>query len=262
MLGTSTHSVRAIFVSSGIGQVAQLVDAEDLKSSGRKAVRVRVPPCPNLIMKIARAGWGFIAMGLGAAFVATLLTQWESLRGASCLLGILSLGFSAFCAYFFRDPERPLPTDAKKLYSPGDGVVMSVSREGPGDTVTLRIFLSIFNVHIQRAPCAGQVEGVEHKPGSFKMAMKDGAKGNERTIMRLKPEAGGESLVVEQIAGAIARRIECWVGEGTRVAAGERYGIIHFGSQAAVHFPASARCTVKPGDKVYGALTEIGEWTS
>ena len=201
-------------------------------------------------------------MGLGAAVVAAGLQRQGDLGILPCLLGGLSLSFSAFCAYFFRDPERPLPTDPKKLYSPGDGTVLSVAREGPGDIVTLRIFLSIFNVHIQRAPCAGQVEWVKHQPGSFKMAMKDEAKANERTLMRLKPDGQSDTIVVEQIAGAIARRIECWVKEGTHVVSGERYGIIHFGSQAAVHFPASARCTVKPGDKVYGALTEIGEWIS
>ena len=76
------------------------------------------------------------------------------------------VGFGAFTLYFFRDPERTLPIDPTKIYSPGDGVVMSVAREGPGDTVTLRIFLSVFNVHVQRAPCAGRVTKVIRSPGS------------------------------------------------------------------------------------------------
>jgi phosphatidylserine decarboxylase len=77
--------------------------------------------------------------------------------------------------------------------------------------------------------------------------------------MRLKTERGAP-LVVEQIAGFLARRIECWPKPGDRLKAGERYGIIHFGSQAAVHFPPSARCTVKPGDRVAAGVTPIGEW--
>src|SRR6185369_8598345 len=103
---------------------------------------------------------------------------------------------------------------------------------------------------------------VTRVPGSFAAAMKDEAKGNERVVMTVKPEGREDRLVVEQIAGLIARRIECWPAVGAALQSGERYGIIYFGSQAAVHFPASARCTVKPGDRVAGALTEIGEWTS
>jgi phosphatidylserine decarboxylase len=187
-------------------------------------------------------------------------------RTVSLALGVAVIAaaslFTAFCVYFFRDPERPLPTDAKKIYSPGDGRVMSVAREGPGDVVTLRIFLSVFDVHIQRAPCAGTVEKVQTIQGSFAAAMKDEAKGNARVVMTVKPEGARPNLVVEQIAGLIARRIECWPAPGAKLKAGERYGIIYFGSQAAVHFPAGSRCTVKPGDRVAGALTEIGEWTN
>ena len=109
---------------------------------------------------------------------------------------------------------------------------------------------------------AGIVEWVHYHKGTFRAAMKDEARQNERSVMRVRPEGGREPLVVEQIAGLIARRIECWAKEGDVLKAGERYGIIHFGSQAAVHFPASARCTVKPGDRVAGALSVIGEWTN
>lgn len=210
-------------------------------------------------MKIAKQGWGFITAGLlvaGAGAVGALRCP---VPGA--LAAALGLVFALFCCYFYRDPERPLPTDAKKLYSPGDGVVMSVAREGPGDVVTLRIFLSVFDVHIQRAPCSGAVEKVVAVPGSFRAAMKDEASANERCVMTIKPD-GREPLVVEQIAGFIARRIECWPRPGDRVEMGARYGIIYFGSQAAVHFPASARCTVRVGDRVAGGLTPIGEWIS
>ena len=137
---------------------------------------------------------------------------------------------------------------------------MSVAREGPGDLVTLRIFLSVFDVHLQRAPCSGTVTEVRYQPGSFRAAMVDEAKLNERSVMTIAPAGRKDPLIVEQIAGYIARRIETWPKAGQPVKAGEKYGIIYFGSQAAVHFPASARCTVKPGDRVAGGLTEIGEW--
>ncbi|OGS40778.1 MAG: hypothetical protein A2506_05785 [Elusimicrobia bacterium RIFOXYD12_FULL_66_9] len=181
---------------------------------------------------------------------------------AGAILAILAFDFAAFTVFFFRDPERPLPADSSKLYSPGDGVVMSVAREGPGDAVTLRIFLSVFDVHIQRAPCAGKVANVQVIEGSFRAAMKDEARCNARVVMTLEPEGHSAPLIVEQIAGLIARRIECWPKPGESLAAGQRYGIIYFGSQAAVHFPSGSRCTVKPGDRVAAGLTEIGEWTS
>jgi phosphatidylserine decarboxylase len=191
------------------------------------------------------AGIGFIAAGTPAAGIPLLL------------LGTL---FAAFCAYFFRDPERSCPADPQKLYSPADGVVLSVAREGPGEAVTVRIFLSIFDVHVQRAPCAGTVEKVEHISGSFRAAMKGEAKANERCVMTLSRPGPGGPVAVEQIAGFIARRIECWPQEGDALRAGERYGIIYFGSQAAVRFPPAARCALKAGERVQAGLTIIGEW--
>ena len=211
-------------------------------------------------MKIAKQGRRFIGMGLladlaGAGFIVSGSTA------LGALLLVLGSVFSAFCVYFFRDPERALAADPRKIYSPADGVVLSLAREGADDGATLRIFLSIFDVHVQRAPCSGRVEKVEHFPGSFRAAMKEEAKANERCAMRLS--CGGKGfVVVEQIAGLIARRIECWPQAGDALEAGERYGIIYFGSQAAVHFPASARCLVKPGDRVAAGVTEIGEWTA
>lgn len=172
----------------------------------------------------------------------------------------LGLGFAGFCAYFFRDPDRPEPADPSKIYSPGDGRVLSVAREGPGDITTVRIFLSIVDVHVQRMPCSGIVERVQYQPGAFKMAMKDEARMNERNIVKVAPNGGKPSLIIEQIAGFVARRIECWVKDGDAVRAGQRYGIIHFGSQAAVHMPGKTRVLICPGDRVVGGVTPIAEW--
>ncbi|MDD5304282.1 MAG: phosphatidylserine decarboxylase [Elusimicrobia bacterium] len=211
-------------------------------------------------MKIASQAWQFVVPAVAAGAAGMWLMGRPATLIPGTLLSFLAFGFAAFTLYFFRDPERALPTDGR-IYAPGDGVVLSVGREGPGDVVTLRIFLSVFDVHIQRAPYAGRVTKVASVPGSFAAAMKDAARGNYRVVMTLEPEGRGP-LVVEQIAGLIARRIECWRKPGDVVAAGEKYGIIYFGSQAAVHFPTSSRCTVKAGDRVAGGLTPIGEWTS
>ncbi len=196
---------------------------------------------------VAGAAWGVVGHLL-------------SLVVAGAILAALATVFTAFCVYFFRDPERPLPTDSTTLYAPGDGRVLAISEETPG-TTTIRIFLSVFDVHIQRAPCSGSVRSVVYQPGSFRAAMVEAAKGNERSIMTISPE-GRPDVVVEQIAGLVARRIETWPKQGERVTMGQRYGIIYFGSQAAVHLPKGAVPVVKPGDRVAGALTPIARWTS
>ncbi|MEK7232877.1 MAG: phosphatidylserine decarboxylase [Elusimicrobiota bacterium] len=211
-------------------------------------------------MKIAPQAWQFVVPAVAAGAAGMWLMGRPSAAIAGALFSFLAFGFAAFTLYFFRDPERALPTDGR-IYSPGDGVVLSVAREGPGDVVTLRIFLSVFDVHIQCAPTAGRVTKVVEVPGSFSAAMKDAARGNYRVVMTIEPPGRG-LLVVEQISGLIARRIECWRKPGDMVVAGEKYGIIYFGSQAAVRFPADSKCIVKAGDRVVGGLTPIGEWTS
>src|SRR5579871_1822846 len=170
-------------------------------------------------MKIAHQAWRFVIPAAIAGFFGLFLAHFRSLTVLGDLLADLAFCFAAFTLYFFRDPERPLPTDASKIYSPGDGTVLSVAREGSDETVTLRIFLSVFNVHVQRAPCAGKVVKVEEIAGSFAAAMKDEARANARTVMTIDPGAGRGLLIVEQIAGLIARVIECWPKAGDAVAA-------------------------------------------
>ncbi|MCX5787908.1 MAG: phosphatidylserine decarboxylase [Elusimicrobia bacterium] len=206
-------------------------------------------------MKIAKQGYRFIIGGLVVGVVGLIAGPYG---WGPAALGVL---FAGFCAYFFRDPDRPTPTDAGKLYSPGDGRVLSVAREGTDAITTIRIFLSIFNVHVQRNTCSGTVDKVQYHEGRFAMAMEPEAAWNERSLVRIAPE-GREPVVVEQIAGAIARRIETWCKEGDVVKAGERYGIIYFGSQVAVHLPAKAAPVVRPGDRVVGGVTPIAQWTA
>jgi len=206
-------------------------------------------------VKIAKQGWRFIITGIVVAIIGAL---WLSTAG--WVLIVFGAGFAAFSSYFFRDPDRPMPSDESKIYSPGDGKVLSVAQEGPGEVTTIRIFLSIFDVHVQRAPCSGRVDRIQYVPGSFAMAMRPEAMRNERNIVRIVAMGDREPVLVEQIAGFIARRIECWVQEDQIVRAGERYGMIRFGSQAAVHLPSGARPTVRPGDRAVGGVTVIGEW--
>jgi phosphatidylserine decarboxylase len=211
-------------------------------------------------MKISIYGWKFIIGGI--VFAMAGFAAWR-MRGSQAALGlgILSLLFAIFSLYFFRDPDRPLPTDASKIYSPGDGVVLSVAKEGPGDVTTVRIFLSVFDVHVQRLPCSGKVEKIQYVEGSFVNAMKKPESfSNERNIVSLACDGKGV-IVVEQIAGLIARRIRWWINEGAQAVAGKRYGLIQFGSQAAVHLPANAKPLVAAGERAVGGVTPIGEWT-
>jgi phosphatidylserine decarboxylase len=201
-----------------------------------------------------------IARALFGAGCGWVLAQRPEFRIGGMIVGSVGIGFAAFAAYFFRDPERPRPEDPGLIYSPGDGRVLSVDQEGQGEEYTVRIFLSIFDVHVQRAPCAGTVESVTHESGGFLPAMAHDAMHNQRCVMRLKPDHGARALVVQQLTGLVARRIECWVAAGAALQAGERYGLIRFGSQVAVTVPVTARVLVTPGDVVSAGVTPIAEW--
>ena len=212
-------------------------------------------------MKIARPGLLYIAVGCGLALCGACISAAGGGRAGS-FVTVLGAAFAASCAYFFRDPDRPLPSDESKIYAPGDGRVLSLEREGADGIWTLRIFLSLFDVHVQRFPCSGTVSKVERRKGSFAMAMRPEASSNERVVIGILPDGRTEQIVVEQITGFIARRIECRTRAGGRAVAGERYGLIHFGSQVALRLPESVRLLVNPGDRVVGGITVIGEWTN
>ncbi|MFA6092221.1 MAG: phosphatidylserine decarboxylase [Elusimicrobiota bacterium] len=206
-------------------------------------------------MIIAVEGTPFILSGLLVAGAGYAVRR----RAAGVVLLITGLLVSSFCAYFFRDPDRSLPADASKIYSPADGRVLSVDSEGALGT-TVRIFLSVFDVHVQRMPCSGVVEEVHYTPGSFVPAMDKRASGNERNTVRIGVKGREDKLEVEQIAGFIARRIVCRSKVQDSVTAGERYGLIRFGSQAALRLPPSARVLVQPGERVQGGVTPVAQW--
>ncbi len=208
-------------------------------------------------MGFAPAGIKLIAGGVAAAALGGVLLTWSRSIGMPVLF--LGLIFAGFSAYFFRDPERDRVFAPGEIACPADGTVMSVKNEGKPGIMVVRIFLSVLNVHVQRAPMEGKITATKYTKGKFAIAYKPEAADNERNQISIAGEYG-RTVDVEQITGSIARRIACYVKEGQNVKIGERIGMIYFGSQVAVYLPESARILVKPGDKVAGAETVLGLW--
>lgn len=208
-------------------------------------------------MGIAPEGIKIIIIGVAAAAIGGVLTIWTRAVGLPLL--VLGFLFAAFSAFFFRDPERDRVFAPGEIACPADGTVMSVQNEGAKGITVVRIFLSVLNVHVQRAPIDGKVTKTQYTEGSFAIAYKPEASTNERNLIRIEGEYG-RAVEVEQITGSIARRIACYVKEGQEVKEGERIGMIYFGSQVAVYLPESAQVLVKPGDKVAGAETVLAIW--
>jgi phosphatidylserine decarboxylase len=208
-------------------------------------------------MSIAREGWPFIATLLGVGLALALFRlPWVAVP-------VLLLGL--FTAYFFRDPDRSVPADPRLVLSPADGKVIVVAPApeghplGPG-AMQISIFLSVFDVHINRAPISGTVTRVKYHPGDFLPAWDEKASlQNEQNAVTV--EGGGTAVEFKQIAGLIARRIVFNKREGDPVAAGERVGMIKFGSRVDVFVPASVQVRVKNGDRVQGGLSVLAERT-
>ena len=216
---------------------------------------VLAPPHP--------AGRVFIAGGV-IAFVLGLLLG----AGWLAWLGLL---FTAFCFYFFRDPERVPPGRIGAVVAPADGVVVSVAASPPppelglGSTPRWRvgIFLSVLDVHVNRAPVDGTVTRIAYRHGRFFNASLDKAsEENERNAIAIRLGDGRE-LAVVQIAGLIARRIVCNIREGDAVRTGARFGIIRFGSRTDLYLPEGVRPLVAEGQTMIGGETviaELGSW--
>jgi len=205
---------------------------------------MRVPVVPE--------GWPFILVPAAAACILALFGWWPVAVG----LGIVALA----CLGFFRDPERTPPTGIGLVLAPADGRVMRVDEvHDPwvGDAVRTSIFLSPLDVHVNRSPVAGLVESVDQARGRFMAAYKDEASElNERCTIALQGD--GARVSVKQIAGVLARRIVCRVERGDKLAAGERFGLIRFGSRTDLVVPRSAAMRVKVGDRVRGGETVMG----
>ena len=204
-------------------------------------------------MRIDKAGAPFIA---GALVPAALLAGYKRYGWAA---GFAALG--AFFAYFFRDPERHVPADDGLVVSPADGKVMIAGPSDgrwspPGAWKQITIFLSPMDVHVNRMPVAGRVTSVKYHPGKFLPAYKREAGDlNEHTEVTL--DHGGQTIVVRQIVGILARRIVCRVREGDHVGAGARFGVMKFGSRMDVFVPHGSMLRVNVGDRVSAGVTVI-----
>jgi phosphatidylserine decarboxylase len=210
-------------------------------------------------MSVCREGFPFI---LGCLIPGGVLLIAGGLMGLSVLVWIAGFAFlaAAYCAYFFRDPARIIPPGEKWILSPADGKILeAVQAQDNGSPVWLvRIFLSVFDPHLQRAPIKGRIKAIRYQKGKFLDARNPKAHvENEQNRMEIESPSG--MISVTQIAGLIARRIVCWAKEGESLAAGQQYGLIRFGSQVDLTFPATAKLLVKAGDRVEAGSTILAE---
>jgi phosphatidylserine decarboxylase len=202
-------------------------------------------------LPIAREGWPFVAIPGAIALGLALVGRRR-----------LALPFAAAAAAsagFFRDPDRAIPAVVNGVLAPADGRVMSVEDAVDpfvGPSVRVAIFLSPLDVHVNRAPIAGVVADTAYTPGRFVAAWDPAAEANERCAVRLQGEHARVTVV--QIAGVVARRIVCRVGAGDKLAAGQRFGMIRFGSRTDCYMPRTTEITVRVGESVRGGQTVIG----
>ena len=207
-----------------------------------------------------------VTIGLKYAFLFFVLSAIFFFFGAKIdfaffiLSGVFFILF-AFCFYFFRDPVREIKKDENAILSPADGTVFEVSEvEEPefmkGRVKLVKIFLSVFNVHLQRSPVAGEAKFIKIQPGLVLKANHPEA--SEKNRQNLIGISGKTPVLVKQIAGIIAQRCDLWVGLNQKVEQGGKIGVIHFGSQVDIYMPLDTDIKVKNGDKVAGGLTVIG----
>ena len=179
-------------------------------------------------------------------------------------IAVLLFLLTLFVVWFFRNPERTLPENPFQLISPADGKVIRIEEASIDDHsdrsfLKISIFMNVFNVHVNRIPCSGQIVSIRYTPGKFLSANLDKASAlNEKNTVLIRTDDGREIMIV-QIAGLIARRIVCWMKEGMKVKKGERFGLIRFGSRVEVFLPLGSTLQVKTGDKVRAGETPIGE---
>lgn len=207
---------------------------------------------------IHREGWPFVVL---FAVAAVLLGQlWEP-------LGWVGAAATIWCAYFFRDPDRVVPVGESLVVSPCDGVVRMVGPMMPPSELNMgseplpciSVFMSVFNVHVNRVPADGRVLATAYTPGQFLNASLDkAAQDNERMAVRMTARDGRDIAFV-QIAGLVARRIKCDLAEGQEVQAGERFGLIRFGSRVDIYLPAGVAPMVACGQLAIAGETVLAD---
>jgi phosphatidylserine decarboxylase len=204
----------------------------------------------------------------GRPFVAGAAAGALVLRRLSRRLGLAGLLLTGLVAWFFREPRRVTPSRAGIAVAPADGTVSLIGLAVPPPELGLgavelprvSVFLSVFDVHVQRVPVTGEVLRAAYRPGKFLSADLDKAsEDNERNSLLLRTVDGHE-VIVTQIAGLVARRIVCQVAEGEKVAAGTTYGLIRFGSRVDVYLPPGSRVLVQTGQRTIGGETVLAEF--
>lgn len=205
---------------------------------------------------IAREGWPFLA----GAFVISLLVQMSAGFWLALPLWIITL----FVLQFFRDPPRPIPQQPNAVLAPADGRIVMVEKTtdpfAGREALKISVFMNVFNVHSNRASVDGTVEKLEYFPGKFVNADLDKASTeNERNAVVIRRASDGQVVTLVQVAGLVARRILCYTKVGDKLARGQRYGFIRFGSRVDVYLPLTARPRVTIGEKVSASSTVLAE---
>ncbi|WP_020594189.1 phosphatidylserine decarboxylase [Kiloniella laminariae] len=215
----------------------------------------------HILVPINKAGWPFVGGALALSVIFALI--WKP-------LAVVGLILAAFCTYFFRDPERQTPIRAGLVVSPADGHISAIETAAPpaelnmGTEPLMRVsvFLSVFDVHVNRVPAAGKITELAYHHGAFLNAALDKASElNERMSVKMETEDGKEIAFV-QIAGLIARRIICNLSMGQEVKTGERFGLIRFGSRTDVYLPNGVAPLVAVGQQMIGGETVIADLQS
>jgi phosphatidylserine decarboxylase len=198
-------------------------------------------------VRVASEGWVFV-LPLAGATVLSALLGWWGVTGVGLVL-------TAGVALFFRDPERIIPQSPETIVSPADGRIMEIVSENT-QTRRISIFLSVWDVHINRAPYGGVVRSIVYTPGKFLAAYRpEASMVNEANTVTIADH--GREFIVKQIAGVLARRIVCRVRPGDTLEKGQRYGLIRFGSRTDLLLPATAEIAVRVGDVVRGGETVL-----
>lgn len=215
----------------------------------------------SILVPIAREGRPFIAIFAVATVILALIADWLLVPG---------LILTAWCVYFFRDPDRVTPVRTGLVISPADGVVVSVGPApwpkeldmGDGEVQRVCIFMNVFDVHVNRTPVDGRVVKLAYVPGAFVNASLDKAsEKNERQLVAMESR-DGKPLAFVQIAGLVARRIICKISEGQTLLAGERMGMIRFGSRVDVYLPPEVAPQVALGQRCVAGETVIADLES
>jgi len=208
-------------------------------------------------MTIISDGWKFILSPLILGIVLILIRNKITIG-----VGVLLVILACFCAYFFRHRDRIPPEDPDAIVAPGDGKVLEVrdiDGEGYGEGKVFRIFLSIFDGHVQYYPVNGELISVTYNPGKFYDARNPKAAfENENNAVVVREKRG--EVMIRQIAGMIARRVICWDKPGAAARIGKKFGLIRFGSQVDLYLPKEVDITVNEGDRVVAGETIVGKW--